>query len=111
MSSYALPPISPTLPLANAVVLPLALATAAAGLYEPCYLRALGATLVFGCVGPDVMAEIVAALEGSLLVGAYDVISEAETAEKCVYVLCHFARGTLLTTRAGEGEEEGGWGV
>ena len=66
---------------------------------------------MFDYAGPDVVVETVAALEVSVLVGAYDVISEAETAQNCVDALRHFGKGTLLTTRAGEGRgsEEGSW--
>ncbi|OCL11275.1 GroES-like protein, partial [Glonium stellatum] len=146
--SYIVAHIPPTLPYANAAALPIGLATAAAGLYEPCYLnlpppgtepptttttatttakprsiliwggsstvgsaaiqlarasnlvvvatasapnlayvRELGATHAFAHSGADVVEEVVAALEGTELVGAYDVISEAETVARCGEVL------------------------
>lgn len=71
------------------------------------YVRGLGAAYVFDYSNPNIVKEILAAVVGAgvELVGAYDVISEDDTTEKCAEVVHHFGGGVLLATRLGNRPE------
>lgn len=152
---YLVSHIPVSLGLANACVLPLCLATAAAGLFEPeyiglipptvnvkeavsgkerailiwggsstigscaiqlCaasgmtvlttaspknhqYVKDLGAHIVFDHAGPDVLKQLIDAATDKVVVGAYDTISNKDTALKSAEFLHAFGGGTLFATR------------
>ncbi|KAF2812633.1 zinc-binding oxidoreductase CipB [Mytilinidion resinicola] len=156
VSEVAAAHIPEGIPYANAVVLPIGLATAAAGLYEPNYLaqpapgkstsnassgkksiliwggssvvgisaiqlaaasgwtivstaspknhelvRSLGATHVFDYSDPDVVANILKAVEGTTLIGVFDAISDPDTSVKSAEVVHASGGGKLIATTSG----------
>ena len=154
---YLVSRIPETLSLAQACVLPLGLATAAAGLYQPEYLglappiapvnenggkekviliwggsstvgscciqlcvasgltvlttassknsdyvKGIGADYVFDHTDDNVVRRLGEAAAGKLVVGAYDTISDKDTALKCAEFLHAAGGGTLFATRPSE---------
>jgi len=67
--------------------------------YHHDYAKSLGATYVFDYKKDSVVEDIIAALKGTEIAGAYDAVAHEQTIRACAQVVSQLGGGKVVSTR------------